>query len=134
MLSDNGELDTYKAQWPKIGVRRTYQTEYGPNCPTSIDASDADNDLQRVYLITGNDVFVYEITGTAPDTIVHNYLHTFTFTEETNNPFWPVSGSLPSLPTAMASTAGFVFVETCDELYTFDKNAQLWNHKGTINC
>ena len=117
------------------GYPKTLAEELGVTpLPTSVNAALRDGSI--LYLLDGNKMYQYTLSGTSPN---FGYVYVNVFDWDVNgvgNPFSAVPGSpVPAPPsgvTALIADVSIVLAVQQKELYVYTKGTSYWEHEGTV--
>ena len=142
-LYDDDTLDIWKfpvnSDWQKVTATPiTFTSEFGSNAPSNVNAADMEESTRKLYLISGDTVYQYDVTGTPP-TFSYSLPEVFDFTvNAVQNPFSAgissVLASPPPQPDALWISPSWVIVFSGNSVYSYQRSTGNWQKEGVIPC
>ena len=140
-LYDDDTLDIWKHtdNWQKVTATPiTFTSEFGSNAPFNVNAADLEESTRKLYLISGDTVYQYDVTGTPPN-FSYSLLEVFDFTvNAAQNPFSAgISSALaspPPQPHALWISPSWVIAFSGDSVYSYQRSTGNWQKEGVIPC
>ena len=142
-LYDDDTLDIWKhpinSDWLKVTATPiTFTSEFGSSAPSNVNAADLEESSRKLYLISGDTVYQYDVTGT-PENFSYSLSEVFDFTvNAARNPFSAgissVLASPPPQPHALWISPSWVIAFSGDSVYSYKRSTGNWQKEGAIPC
>ena len=142
-LYDDDTLDIWKhpkdSDWQKVTATPiTFTSEFGSNAPSNVNAADLEQSTRKLYLISGDAVYQYDVSGNPPN-FSYSFSEVFDFTVNgAENPFSAgassILGSPPPQPHALWISPSWVIAFSGDSVYSYKRSTGNWQKEGVIPC